>query len=100
MSTPEPVSGVPVWARKRRKPGNPLVNVVVVPLCLLGALTAGLAIQQKSFAGAGARMDSWIAIAHKQTTAALDDLSGKPAKVSAPDTMDEPATGQSGRKGA
>ena len=99
MSTPEPASGVPVWARKRRKPGNPLVGLVVAPLFLLGVLTAGLAIQQKSFTGAGARMDGWIAIACHHVTAALGDLTGKPAKVGTPKTMEEPAAGQSGRIG-
>lgn len=83
MSTPEPTSGVPVWARKRRKPGNPLVGLVVVPLFLLGALTAGLAIQAKSFTGAGARMDGWIAIACVQVKDAVGDLTGKPVKAKA-----------------
>jgi hypothetical protein len=99
MSTPEPTSGVPVWARKRRKSGNPLVGVVVAPLFLLGVLTAGLAIQQKSFTGAGARMDGWIAIACRNVTAALGDLTGKPVKVETPKTIEEPAAGQSGRIG-
>lgn len=79
MSTPEPTSGVPVWARKRRKRGNPLVGLVVIPFFLLGVLTAGLAIQHKSFAGAGARMDSWIATARHQVQNAIGGLSGKPA---------------------
>ncbi|WP_419251932.1 hypothetical protein ACN2C6_11320 [Caulobacter sp. ErkDOM-YI] len=99
MSTPEPASGVPVWARKRRKPGNPLIGVVVAPLFLLGVLTAGLAIQQKSFTGAGARMDGWIAIACHHVEAAVADLTGKPAKVAPPETMEETPAGKSGRIG-
>lgn len=99
MSVPEPTSGVPVWARKRRKQSNPLVGLVLVPLALFGAATAGLAIHDKSFMAAGARMDGWVAFAHTQTKAALGDLAGKPAKVATPDTIDEPAAGQSGRKG-
>ncbi|OYW26821.1 MAG: hypothetical protein B7Z44_14475 [Caulobacter sp. 12-67-6] len=83
MSTPEPTSGVPVWARKRRKPGNPLVGLVVVPLFLLGALTAGLAVYEKSFTGAGARMDGWVGLAWGQAQAAMSDLSGKPMKAKA-----------------
>lgn len=81
MSTPEPTSGVPVWARRHRKPGNPLVGLVVVPLFLFGALTAGLAIKEKSFTGAGARMDGWVATACHQVKDALGDLTGKPAKA-------------------
>jgi general stress protein YciG len=84
MSSPEPVSGVPVWARTHRKRGNPLVMVVLAPLSVLGLLTAGLAIHQKSFTGAGVRMDGWIASAHNQTTAAVGRLLGKPTKVAAP----------------
>jgi hypothetical protein len=83
MSTPEPTSGVPVWARKRRKRGNPLVGLVVAPLFLLGALTAGLAIHAKSFTGAGARMDSWIAIVSVQVKDAMGEPTGKPAKATA-----------------
>lgn len=83
MSTPEPTSGVPVWARKRRKPGNPLIGLVLVPLALLGAVTAGLAIREKSFAGAGARMDGWVAVAGDHAHKAVGDLSGQPAKVAA-----------------
>ena len=83
MSTPEPTSGVPVWARKRHKRGNPLVGLVVVPLFLLGALTAGLAIQEKSFTGAGARMDGWVSIACYQVKDAIGDITGKPMKAKA-----------------
>lgn len=83
MSTPEPTSGVPVWARKRRKRGNPLVGLVLVPLALLGAVTAGLAIREKSFAGAGAQMDGWVAVAGDHAHAAIGDLTGKPAKAAA-----------------
>lgn len=83
MSTPEPTSGVPVWARKRRKPGNPLVGLIVVPLFLLGALTAGLAAYEKSFTGAGARMDGWVSIASQEVRAATSDLTGKPMTAKA-----------------
>lgn len=83
MSTPEPTAGVPVWARKRRKPANPLVRVVVTPFFLLGALTAGLAIQDKSFTGAGARMDGWVAMACHQIKDAMDELQSGPSKAKA-----------------
>lgn len=81
MSTSEPTSGVPVWARKRRKRGNPLVGLIVAPLFLLGALTAGLAVYEKSFTGAGARMDGWVAIAWHQVSDAVSELTGKPVKA-------------------
>lgn len=115
MSTPEPTSGVPVWARKRRKPGNPLVGWILVPLALFGAATAGLAVREKSFAGAGAQMDGWVAMARDRVDQVLHPSAAKaakpvatpkvaPAKVEAavptatavPAPM--PAVAQSGRK--
>ncbi|MBU4436369.1 MAG: hypothetical protein KKC14_18360 [Alphaproteobacteria bacterium] len=83
MSTPEPTSGVPVWARKRRKPGNPLVGWVLVPLALFGAATAGLAVRDKSFAGAGTRMDGWVAMARDRVQQVLHPVKGQ-AKRAAP----------------
>jgi hypothetical protein len=116
MSVPEPTSGVPVWARKRRKPGNPLVGVVLVPLALFGALTAGLAIYGKSFTAAGAQMDGWIATARDRVDEVINPAAkaapvapAPPAKTApagppaipatpiAPEPV--PTVGQSGRKG-
>lgn len=51
----------PVWARSRRRRGNPLVNVLVTLLALFGVLTAVLGIKEKSLADGGAMMDGWIA---------------------------------------
>lgn len=78
MSVPEPTSGVPVWARKRRRQGNPLVGLVLVPLALFGAATAGLALHDKSFAAAGARMDGWVVLAHERVGEVLHKA-GAPA---------------------
>lgn len=77
MTANEPTSGVPVWARKRRKPGNPLVGLVLVPLALLGAVTAGLAARETSFTAAGARMDGWVAVGRVRARAVLDQADGK-----------------------
>jgi hypothetical protein len=52
----------PVWTRaKRRSGGNPVVGVVIGALALLGAVTGGLAIKERSFAGAGETLDAGLA---------------------------------------
>ncbi len=53
----------PVWARPKRRRGNPVVSVLVTLLAVFGVLTAGLGIKEKSLAGGGAIMDGWIAAA-------------------------------------
>lgn len=50
----------PVWARSKRRRGNPLVGFVVTLLALFGVLTAVLGIKEKSLAEGGAMMDGWI----------------------------------------
>lgn len=90
MTAPEPTSGVPVWARKRKKQGNPLVGWVLVPLALLGALTAGLAIQSKSFTAAGARLDGWIATAQARVEQVVKPAAKAKAAVSAPQAVAAP----------
>jgi len=52
----------PVWERRGRRSGsNPFVGLIVTLLALFGALTAGLAIAERSVGGAGDRIDGWIA---------------------------------------
>jgi hypothetical protein len=51
----------PVWARTRRRSGNPLVGVIVTLLALFGVLTAVLGVKERSLAEGGALMDGWIA---------------------------------------
>jgi len=52
----------PVWERRGRRSGsNPIVGLIITLLALFGALTAGLSIAERSVAGAGARIDGWIA---------------------------------------
>jgi hypothetical protein len=50
----------PVWARSKRRRGNPLVGIIVTLLALFGVLTAVLGIKEKSLAEGGAIMDGWI----------------------------------------
>lgn len=51
----------PVWARTKRRGGNPLVGIIVTLLALFGVLTAVLGVKERSLAEAGAVMDGWIA---------------------------------------
>jgi hypothetical protein len=51
----------PVWARSKRRSGNPLVGVIVTLLALFGVLTAALGVKEQSLAEGGAMMDGWIA---------------------------------------
>jgi hypothetical protein len=50
----------PVWARSKRRRGNPLVGIVVTLLALFGVLTAVLGVKEQSLAEGGAVMDGWI----------------------------------------
>lgn len=50
----------PVWARTKRRSGNPLVGIIVTLLALFGVLTAVIGIKEKSLAEGGAIMDGWI----------------------------------------
>jgi hypothetical protein len=52
----------PVWARsRRRRSGFPLVGLLVTLLALFGALTAVLAVKERSVAAGGATIDGWLA---------------------------------------
>ncbi len=51
----------PVWARSKRRRGNPIIGLVVTLLAVFGILTAVLGIMEKSLADGGAVMDGWIA---------------------------------------
>ncbi|MFN3352440.1 MAG: hypothetical protein ACK4Z5_02435 [Brevundimonas sp.] len=54
----------PVWARSRRKSGgNPIIGLVVTLVALFGALMIALSVAERSVAGAGERVDGWIAVA-------------------------------------
>lgn len=86
MRFPEPVRmaddgehGGPVWARngKRRHGGNPLIGLLVTLLALFGALTAVLAVKERSVAEGGAMIDGWIATGWskaKEATGQADEV--------------------------
>ena len=50
----------PVWARTKRRGGNPLVGIIVTLLALFGVLTAVLGVKERSLAEGGAIVDGWI----------------------------------------
>ena len=51
----------PVWARTRRRRGNPFISLLITLLALFGVLTAVLGVKEQSLAEGGAMMDGWIA---------------------------------------
>lgn len=53
----------PVWARSKRRRGNPFISLLIILLALFGVLTAALGIKEKSLAEGGAMMDGWISSA-------------------------------------
>ncbi|MBF0666065.1 MAG: hypothetical protein IR159_11095 [Brevundimonas sp.] len=64
----------PVWARSRRRRGNPFISLVITLLAVFGVLTAVLGIKEKSLAEGGAMMDGWI-------SAAVETVRGEAPKV-------------------
>lgn len=66
MRFPEPVRMAddgdhsPVWARSKRRRGNPFISLVITLLALFGVLTAVLGIKERSLAEGGAMMDGWV----------------------------------------
>lgn len=50
----------PVWARKSKRGGLPIVGLLVTLLALFGALTAVLGIKEKSVGAGGDMIDGWI----------------------------------------
>ena len=62
------VSGVPVWAkrRKRRTGLGALLQVIIVLLALFGAMVLGVSLRMGSVAKGGAVIDRWVAEAMVQ----------------------------------
>lgn len=57
------VSGVPVWARRRKRSAvHPLLSLIVVLLALFGAVVIGVSLRTGSVAKGGAVIDQWIAL--------------------------------------
>lgn len=73
----------PSWARSRRRRranAGPLIGFLVTLLALFGALTAVMAIKERSIGQGGAVIDGWIA----QGVALVRESAGQaPAKVEA-----------------
>lgn len=58
------VSGVPVWAKRRKRSGaNPLLNTVIVLLALFGGVVIGVSLRMGSVEKGGAVIDRWIVLA-------------------------------------
>lgn len=78
----------PVWARRsgRSGGGGGIFTLIFVLLALVGALSIGLAIYDKSFAAGGARIDGWI----KPATDQIAKMTGK-AGAKAEDAAGDPA---------
>lgn len=110
---PDDGGEAPVWARRSSKGsgGNPLVGLIVTILTLIGVLTIGLAIWQKSFAAGGAKIDEWIAPvvnqvkawtgkAEEKAEASAGQAAAPAPAVAASAAEGEPASdGKSGKSG-
>lgn len=67
------VSGVPVWARRRKQSAvHPLLSTVVVLLALFGAIVIGASLRMGSVAKGGAVIDQWIAMGKAKFDEAAD----------------------------
>jgi hypothetical protein len=61
------VSGVPVWAKRRKSSGvHPLLILTLVLLALFGAVVIGVSLRLGSVEKGGAVIDQWIALAMVQ----------------------------------
>lgn len=55
------VSGVPVWARRRKRSNvHPLLNLLVVTLALFGAVVIGVSLRMGSVEKGGVVIDHWL----------------------------------------
>lgn len=73
------VSGVPVWARRRKSSGpHPLLGLIIVLLAVFGAVVIGLSMRLGSVAEAGAMIDQWIAMGKAQWDAAAGSVAKAP----------------------
>jgi hypothetical protein len=73
----------PVWARTRRRSGNPIVGILVTLLALFGVLTAVLGIKEQSLAEGGAMMDGWISKGVSTVRGVIPGAAGEAAEVAA-----------------
>jgi hypothetical protein len=55
------VSGVPVWAKRRKRSGlNPLLNLILILLALFGAIVIGVSLRMGSVEKGGVVIDYWL----------------------------------------
>ena len=55
------VSGVPVWAKRRKRAGvHPLLNLILILLALFGAVVIGVSLRMGSVEKGGAVIDYWL----------------------------------------
>jgi hypothetical protein len=71
----------PVWARTRRRSGNPIVGILVTLLALFGVLTAVLGIKEQSLAEGGAMMDGWISKGVSTVRGVIPGAAGEAAEA-------------------
>ncbi len=58
------VSGLPVWARRRKRASvvHPLLNLIIVLLALFGAVVAGVSLRLGSVEKGGVVIDRWLVL--------------------------------------
>jgi len=55
------VSGVPVWAKRRKRSGvHPLLNLMLIVLALFGAVVIGVSLRMGSVEKGGVVIDYWL----------------------------------------
>lgn len=69
------VSGVPVWAKRRKRPGlHPLLSLTILFLALFGATVIGVSLRLGSVEKGGAVIDRWLAEGSVQLEAIIKTL--------------------------
>lgn len=57
------VSGVPVWAKRRKRSGvHPLLNLILILLALFGAMVIGVSLRMGSVEKGGQVIDHWLGL--------------------------------------
>lgn len=67
------VSGVPVWARRRKRASmvHPLLNLIIVLLAMFGAVVAGVSLRLGSVEKGGVVIDQWLVLGGAQLEKAI-----------------------------
>jgi hypothetical protein len=66
------VSGVPVWAKRRKRSAvHPLLILTLILLALFGAVVIGVSLRLGSVEKGGAVIDQWLAMAMTQLEIAI-----------------------------